>query len=147
MLARHHVEVAAPAPSLLDVDDTFEASTIAFLHAQVAGVQDIRCLVPFVLDIAIHYTRWCDLILLTLQRYSLDYHFTFDTATSVVPRWRRMYIVILSCLFDTIIVDLHEIVYERGGISQQVWLAIEEQFLGNCEARALHLDAQFRIFI
>jgi hypothetical protein len=53
--APHHVDVAASAPPLLDVDDTFESTTIAFIHAQVAIVQDIWCLIPFVLDVSTHY--------------------------------------------------------------------------------------------
>jgi hypothetical protein len=58
-----------------------------------------------------------------------------------------MYNIVLSWLFNTIIVHLHDIVHERGGTSRQVWLAIEEQFLGSREARALHLNAQSRIFV
>jgi len=34
----------------------------------------------------------------------------------------------------------------RGGSARAAWLAIEAQFLGNQETRALHLDAQFRHF-
>jgi hypothetical protein len=43
----HPTEVAVPAPPLPDVDDTFEASTITYFHAQAADVQDIRSLVPW----------------------------------------------------------------------------------------------------
>jgi hypothetical protein len=74
--------------SLPDVDNPLEASTIASLHTQVVDVQDIRSLVPFVLDISFaHYARWCDLILLTLQHYALDDHITFNTVASALPCW------------------------------------------------------------
>lgn len=40
-----------------------------------------------------------------------------------------------------------ELVRERRSIPARVaWLGIEQQFLGNCETRALHLDAEFRNF-
>jgi hypothetical protein len=44
-------------PYLPDVDDTYEVSTIANLHAQAVDVQDIRSLVPIILDpLSSHYT-------------------------------------------------------------------------------------------
>ena len=36
---------------------------------------------------------------------------------------------------------------ERDATACDVWLALETQFLGNWETRALHLDVQFRNFI
>jgi len=36
---------------------------------------------------------------------------------------------------------------ERGATARATWLAIETQFLGNQETRALYLDAQFRNFV
>ena len=39
-----------------------------------------------------------------------------------------------------------DIVRTHGGTARQAWLAFEGQFLGNAEARALHLDASFRTF-
>jgi hypothetical protein len=34
----------------------------------------------------------------------------------------------------------------RDSTARDIWLALEEQFLGNQETRALHLDAKFRNF-
>jgi hypothetical protein len=43
-------------------------------------------LVPVVLDVSSnHYARWCNLILLTLQRYALNDHITSDVAASALP--------------------------------------------------------------
>ena len=36
---------------------------------------------------------------------------------------------------------------ERGATARTTWLTLENQFLGNRETRALHLDAQFRHFV
>jgi hypothetical protein len=39
------------------------------------------------------------------------------------------------------------VVRERGAIARHLWLAIENQFLRNCEQRTLQLDAAFRNFV
>jgi hypothetical protein len=49
------VDVAVPTSPLLDVDDTFEASTIVCLHTQATGVQGIRSLFPIIFDVSTHY--------------------------------------------------------------------------------------------
>jgi hypothetical protein len=55
--------------------------------------------------------------------------------------------VVLSWLLGTITVDLQGTTHARDHTAQQLWVALEEQFLGNREARALHLDTQFRLFV
>jgi hypothetical protein len=39
------------------------------------------------------------------------------------------------------------VVRERGATARHLWLAIENQFLGNREQRTFHLDAAFRNFV
>jgi hypothetical protein len=39
------------------------------------------------------------------------------------------------------------VIRERGATARHLWLAIENQFLRNCEQRTLHLDAAFRNFV
>jgi hypothetical protein len=46
----------------------------------------------------------------------------------------------------TISVDLHSLLWNLSH-TRAAWLAIEGQFLGNDEARALRLDAAFRTFV
>jgi hypothetical protein len=46
----------------------------------------------------------------------------------------------------TISVDLHSLLRNLPH-ARAVWLAIEGQFMGNAEARALRLDASFRTFV
>jgi hypothetical protein len=54
--------------------------------------------------------------------------------------------VVLSWLHGTIIVELQDIIRDQADTSHQAWLTLEEQFLGNWDARSLHLDAQFHLF-
>ena len=58
--------------------------------------------------------------------------------------------VVRSWLYGTLSGDLVDIVLARsagGATARSAWLAIEAQFLGNREARALILDAKFRTFV
>jgi hypothetical protein len=131
----------APHASGLDVDH------IAALHAQAAGLQNIRSLVSVVLDPASsHYPRWRGQVLLTLRRYALDDHVLDDVATPPSRAWSLMDSVVLSWLHGTITVELQDIIRDQADTGRQAWLALEEQFLGNRDARALHLDAQFHLF-
>jgi hypothetical protein len=51
--------------------------------------------------------------------------------------------VLLFWLHETITVELQDIICDQADLGRQAWLALKEQFLGNRDARALHLDAQF----
>jgi hypothetical protein len=55
--------------------------------------------------------------------------------------------VVLNWINNSISSDLHQVVRERGCMTRHLWLAIENQFLGNREQRTLHLDATFRTFV
>jgi hypothetical protein len=54
--------------------------------------------------------------------------------------------VVLSWLHGTITVELQDIIRDQADTARQEWLALEDKFLGNRDARALHLDAQFHQF-
>jgi hypothetical protein len=54
--------------------------------------------------------------------------------------------VVKSWISGTISSDLAKAVMGRDATARDVWLALEDQFLGNQETRALHLDAKFRHF-
>jgi hypothetical protein len=68
------------------------------LHYQTGGVQNIRLLVPVVLEPeSPSYARWRDLVLLTLRRYALDDHVLVDEKVAVqTPSWLRLDSIILS---------------------------------------------------
>jgi uncharacterized membrane protein YgcG len=82
-----------------------------------------------------------------LERYTLVDHFTAATAASATPSWWRMDSVVLLWILGTLTVDLQATIRERGVTTRQAWLAIEDQFLGNCEARIMYLDTQFCNFM
>jgi hypothetical protein len=104
--------------------------------------------VPVTLDIhSTQYSYWHDLIMLALQRFALDDHVTVDTAPSGTPSWLRMDNVILSWLLGSLSVNLQATICEHGGTTHQVWLAIEDQLLGNHKFRTLYLDTQFHNFV
>jgi hypothetical protein len=50
-------------------------------------------------------------------------------------------------VLGTLSPELMESARTSGGTWRRVWLAIEEQLLGNCEARTLRLDAEFHVFM
>jgi hypothetical protein len=51
---------------------------------------------------------------------------------------------VLAWLHNTISTEFSEVVHEPNPTARRMWLAIEEQFVGNHESRALLLDAQLR---
>jgi hypothetical protein len=55
--------------------------------------------------------------------------------------------VVVSWIFGTISIDLQDIARERGISARQTWLTLGNQFIGNSETRALHLDAMFHNFV
>ena len=60
--------------------------------------------------------------------------------------WLRLDSAVMSWIFGTISLELQDIVRTHGGTAREAWLALEQQFLGNTEARALQLNASFRTF-
>ncbi|XP_025801768.1 uncharacterized protein LOC112881316 [Panicum hallii] len=123
--------------------------SVAQLHLQAAGVQNIRALVSVLLDPASSsYSRWRDQVLLTLRRYALDDHVLVDSPLEARDvTWLRLDSVAMSWIFGTISLDLQDLVRTHGGTARQAWVALEGQFLGNAEYRALQLDATFRTFV
>jgi hypothetical protein len=110
-------------------------------------VLNVRQLVNIVLDSSsTNYASWRDLIEQALQRYVLIKHIT-DDAPSNDPGWIRMDSVVLNWISNSISTDLHQVVRERGCTAHHLWLAIENQFLGNREQRTIHLDAAFHTFV
>jgi hypothetical protein len=112
---------------------------VAQLHYQAKGVQNIRLLVPVVLEPeSPSYARWRDLVLLTLRRYALDDHVLVDASvTAQTPSWLRLNSIVLSWIIGTISLDLHDLVRNTPD-ARQAWLALEGQFLGNVE-RMIHI--------
>ena len=84
---------------------------------------------------------------LTLRRYALDDHVLCDpTGVAPTAAWVHHDSIVLTWIVGTISVDLHSLLRNLPH-ARAVCLAIEGQFLGNVEARALCLDAAFRTFV
>jgi hypothetical protein len=113
----------------------------------VGTVLNVRQLVNIVLNSSsTNYACWCDLMEQALQRYALLEHVTDDTPSND-PGWIQMDSVVLNWISNSISVDLHQVVRERGCTARHLWLAIENQFFGNHEHRTLHLDVAFCTFV
>ena len=123
-----------------------EAATLAHLHSQACAVQNVKYLIPIVLDLqSPHYSKWRGYLLLALGRYELKDHVLSDVSHPSDPHWQRMDCVVVSWIFNSISPELLDIIHAHDGVSARAaWLGIAEQFLGNRESRALLLDAEFR---
>jgi len=103
-----------------------EAAALINLHARAVAVQNIRLLVPLVLDVASSfYGRWRESILIVVGRYSLQNHILSDVAAPDSPDWVRMDCVEKTWLTGTISDSLAETVVEPGSTARTHWLAIE----------------------
>lgn len=103
-----------------------EATAIANLHAQAVVVQNIRALVPVVLDLVTpNYSKWCDRFLTTLGKYSLSDHVLTDTIRADSADWCRRDCVVCEWLYGTISPDLVEIVMAPHATARLVWLGLE----------------------
>jgi hypothetical protein len=95
------------------------ADHIAALHAQAAGLHNIRSLVSIVLDpTSSHYPRWQGHVL-TLRRYALADH-VLDVIVAPPSRaWSLMDTVVLSWLHGTITVKLPDIICDQAHTGRQ----------------------------
>jgi hypothetical protein len=137
---------AAASPLIPTAFLTYEDKVVTGLHLQVAAVLNVRQLVNIVIDSSTSYAGWRGLMEQALQRYALLQHVTDDTP-STDPGWIRMDSVVLNWISNSISVDIHQVVRERGCTACHLWLVIENQFLGNREQHTLHLNAAFRTFV
>jgi hypothetical protein len=122
---------------------------VAHLHSQAATIQNIKNLIPIVLDLqSSNYSKWRGHVLLTLGRFALQDHVLSDVARPTDPAWSRMDCVVVSWLFNTISSDLLDVIHEPKGVTARfAWLGLEQQFLNNRESRAMLLDAEFRTLV
>jgi hypothetical protein len=113
-----------------------EAAALLNLHAQAVAVNNIQSLIHIVLDVdSNHFNRWRNQFLLVLGKFSLQAHVLTTPAPS--PDWDRMDCVVKAWILDSLTDDLAEIVSSQGATARDVWLAVESQFLGNRETRAI----------
>jgi hypothetical protein len=139
---------SSSAPHTSPATSSYEETIVVGLHLQAAAVLNVHSLVNIVLNSSsTTYASWRDLMMMVLERYTLLDHVDSDVAPSTDPGWRRMDSVVLNWIINSITPELHQVVRERGATACHLWLAIENQFLENCEKRTLHLDVAFRNFV
>jgi hypothetical protein len=106
--ARTEAPVASDEEDCVDDDDIpeldarhalaiHEAQALLHLHSQAVAVQNIRLLIPVVLDhTAKNYARWREQFLLVVGKYSLQDHVLRDPPLHTHPDWVRMDCVVRS---------------------------------------------------
>ncbi|EEC84135.1 hypothetical protein OsI_30480 [Oryza sativa Indica Group] len=115
--------------------------------APAVSVLNVKALVPINLDVnAANFTRWRGLFLVTVGKYDLTDHVLSDAHHPANLSWLQMDCVVLGWLYGTISVDLLQEVMAHDATARSVWRALELQFLGNNEQRALNLNVEFRTF-
>jgi hypothetical protein len=133
-------------PSDDSSDDTPDADAVSALHTQALGVLNIRALVPVVLDLNTpSFSKWRRLFLLILGKYALADHVLSDAVFPNVPHWVHMDLHVLTWLYGSITSELFEIVVSSPSPSAcAAWVALEQQFIGNCETRIQLINTEFR---
>ena len=102
-----------------------EVAAVLNLHAQAAAVQNIRSLIPVVLDVAIgNYTRWHEQFLLTVGKFTLQVHVLLDDPPVPYPDWTRMDCVVRSWIYGTISNDLVETVMMPDASACSIWTVV-----------------------
>lgn len=77
--------------------------------------------------------------LLTVGKYLLQGHVLSDVSAPDSPDWVRMDCILRTWHIGTVSGDLADAVTKRAASARAIWLAMESQFLGNQETRALFL--------
>jgi hypothetical protein len=149
-LAPPHDDGASSVPAPVDLHGAMllqEAVALLNHHAQAVTINNIRSLVPIVLDIdSGTFNRWRDQFLLTLGKFSLQDHVHLDAPVSSLD-WDQMDCVVKSWILSSLTDDLAEITSSQGGTALGLLARRESQFLENREKRAIQLETRFRIFL
>lgn len=120
----------------------------AQLHAQAVAVQNVKAMVPFVLDqTSSNYSRWRTYFLNMMGKYDLLPLILSNEDFSVDHHGLTMDCTVKSWLFGTVSPELVEIVSTGVATSRSIWLGLENQFIGNKETRAILLDVEFRTLV
>lgn len=139
----HNPTIVTPhlrAPPRGDPVAAYEVAVIATLHVQTqtAIAPDVWLSVMVVLVSSNNYVCCCDQVLLSLKQYALVDHILPDPWWDTNSCWNRINNIIICRISDTIS-QLCRIAKERNDMACQLWLALDNQFLGTCET---HLLAQ-----
>ncbi|XP_066392627.1 uncharacterized protein [Miscanthus floridulus] len=135
---------SAPPPDLRAAMLHHEAVALLQLHSQAVAVSNIRNHVTTILDVdSGNFNHWRDQFLLILGKFSLQDHIREEPPAPIPPDWARMDCVVKSWIVATLTDDPGEIISAQGSTARHAWLVVESQFLGNREARSIHLETRF----
>ena len=90
------------------------------------AVQNIRSLIPIVLDVSGNYARWRDQFLLVVGKFSLRDHVLSDAPLAAAqPDWVRMDCVVKSWILGSVSDDLADTISTGTISARDAWLAVE----------------------
>jgi hypothetical protein len=131
-LAPPHDDGASSVPVPVDLHGAMllqEAAALLNHHAQAVAINNIRSLVPIVLDIdSGTFNRWRDQFLLTLGKFSLQDHVHLDAPVSSLD-WDQMDCVVKSWILSSLTDYLTEITSSQGGTAWDSWLTVSPSSL------------------
>jgi len=106
-----------------------EAATILNLHAQAVAVQNIRSLIPVVLDLATsNYGRWSDQFLLVVGKFALEHHVLHDPPACIFLDWTCMDCVVKSWIYGIVSSNLADTAMEHNTTARAAWLVLRLSF-------------------
>ncbi|KAL6654905.1 hypothetical protein ACP70R_008370 [Stipagrostis hirtigluma subsp. patula] len=145
-LAQAEEEVRQAGAERASLEQHMARAATAALHAQAVAMTNFRSLTPIVLELTSpHYHKWRGVFLNSVEKYALEDHDLSDVAVDDSNvAWWRMDATVLSWLYNTIASDLLEVIMDDEPIARSIWLALEQQFVGNKETRAAILDQEFQ---
>jgi len=106
---------ATPVAATISETDADASKCAAAERATEAiGVQNIRGLIPIVLDFsADNYSCWSESFLLTLGKFSLQDHVLYDGSAPAIPDWICMDCVVSSWIHGSVSIDIADAL-DRG---------------------------------
>jgi hypothetical protein len=112
-------------------------------------VASVKMHVPVILDIAkSSYAKWCMLVSVLLGKYELSNHVDVQTpAADRSAEWNREDFIVRSWLYGYMSEEILNIIMVENQTAYDVYTLMRNILLDNHMTRAIHLEAEFRVFI
>ncbi|XP_045090237.1 uncharacterized protein [Aegilops tauschii subsp. strangulata] len=130
-----------PPPVLPDAAASSSAA-FPFIHS----LHIIGSLITFKLDVQSgSYSKWRKLWHCVLTLYAFQHHIThYSNPDQQSPAWRHTGLTLVLLLYSTITDGLYEVIRGEANTAFVAWDKLQEFFLANQPAQAVHLSAEFR---
>ena len=116
----------------------------AHLWAQATAIQNVRSLVPIVLDLKVlTFPKWRTFFLMAVTTYALEDHLTTEKPPTD-PTWLRLDATVLRWLYGSMAMDIVDLVMAADATAFTVWTAIAGLFNDNQKSREIYLAEAFR---